>query len=383
MKVLFLVQGEGRGHMTQAISLGQILREAGHEIVGALVGKANDRQIPTFFEEQIHCPVFQFLAPNISYSNHGKGMQVGKTLLSLITNSKKYLKALHSVHDQIQDHNPDLIISFYETYSGLYNVVFRSKIPMICIAHQYLLLHPKFVFPKNRIISKILMSLNSQATSWQATKRLALSFRRMEPTTTPTIAVVPPLLRKEVVQRTSTQGDFFLVYMTHHSLSNQIIEWHQAHPEVPLHCFWDNPYVSEEFQYDATLTFHRINSGKYLDKLSSCKALVTTAGFESVCEAMYLGKPVMMVPVPNHFEQECNAIDGVIAGAGITSKTFDLSLLLEYLPKHQDQSKKFKNWYHSGHRIFLKEVEEAVSVTTSSKTSVPMLLTQRIVNSFF
>ena len=31
MKVLFIVQGEGRGHLTQAITLEEILRRNGHE----------------------------------------------------------------------------------------------------------------------------------------------------------------------------------------------------------------------------------------------------------------------------------------------------------------------------------------------------------------
>jgi hypothetical protein len=170
--------------------------------------------------------------------------------------------------------------------------------------------------------------------------------------------------------------------MTHHSLSKQIIEWHQAHPEVALHCFWDNPNVSDEFTFDATLTFHRINSEKYLRKLASCKALVTTAGFESVCEAMYLDKPVMMVPVPNHFEQQCNAIDGVIAGAGITSQTFDLSKILEYLPTHTSQSPIFKNWYYRGEALFLKEVTSAVKRPVLSRKAGRMpFFAQRILNS--
>ena len=33
MKFLFIVQGEGRGHLTQAITLEEILRRNGHEVV--------------------------------------------------------------------------------------------------------------------------------------------------------------------------------------------------------------------------------------------------------------------------------------------------------------------------------------------------------------
>ena len=39
MKFLFIVQGEGRGHLTQAITLEEILRRNGHEVVEVLVGK--------------------------------------------------------------------------------------------------------------------------------------------------------------------------------------------------------------------------------------------------------------------------------------------------------------------------------------------------------
>lgn len=357
MKILFLVQGEGRGHLTQAISMGQILRNAGHDITAAMVGVSPGRIIPAFFEEQISAPVFHFSAPNIVYNSEGAGMNLKATVYNLFKNHSAYVDGLRLIHNKIQSIKPDLIISFYETFSGLYNVLYRSGIPMVCVAHQYLLMHPRFIFPKSSKINQLIINLNSKLTSWRSAKRLALSFREIESRNDLKITIVPPLLRREVVQMEAIRDNFFLVYMTHHSLSKQIIEWHVAHPDVKLHCFWDNADVSDEFVFDETLTFHRINSKKYLRMLASCTALVTTAGFESVCEAMYLGKPVMMVPVPNHFEQECNAMDGVISGAGVTSKTFNLSVILDYLPKHVDQSQKFRSWYHRGEEMFLEEIE--------------------------
>lgn len=358
MRILFLVQGEGRGHLTQAISLGQILRGAGHKIVGAMVGTSPGRNIPSFFQEQLFAPVHHFAAPNIIYKAHGGGMNVGRTIATHLAYLPKYLRSLHSIHQTVRRINPDLIVSFYDTYGGLYNLIYRPGIPMICIAHQYLLLHPKFLFPEKSRISQFLINLNSQSTSWLSAKKLALSFREIPSAPARKITVVPPLLRKEVTRLMPHQGDFILVYMTHHSLSKQVIDWHTKHPDVQLHCFWDKAAAAGEFAYDDTLTFHQINSEKYLRMLATCRALVTTAGFESVCEAMYLGKPVMMVPVPNHFEQECNAIDGVISGAGVMSKSFDLSVILDYLPKHIDHSAKFRAWCSRGQEIFVREVAE-------------------------
>ena len=49
MKILFIVQGEGRGHLTQAITLEQMLRRHGHEVVEVLVGESKSRHLPGFF----------------------------------------------------------------------------------------------------------------------------------------------------------------------------------------------------------------------------------------------------------------------------------------------------------------------------------------------
>ena len=47
MKFLFIVQGEGRGHLTQAITLEDMLQRNGHEVVEVLVGKSSSRTLPT------------------------------------------------------------------------------------------------------------------------------------------------------------------------------------------------------------------------------------------------------------------------------------------------------------------------------------------------
>ena len=64
MKFLFIVQGEGRGHLTQAITLEEILRRNGHEVVEVLVGKSSSRRLPGFFNRNINAPVKRFVSPN-------------------------------------------------------------------------------------------------------------------------------------------------------------------------------------------------------------------------------------------------------------------------------------------------------------------------------
>ena len=60
MKYLFIVQGEGRGHLTQAITMEKMLLRHGHKVVGIMVGRNSDRGLPSFFEKQVKAPVTCF-----------------------------------------------------------------------------------------------------------------------------------------------------------------------------------------------------------------------------------------------------------------------------------------------------------------------------------
>jgi len=64
MKFIFIVQGEGRGHLTQALTLEERLRSEGHEVVEVLVGKSRYRKLPDFFLRQLKAQLSQFESPN-------------------------------------------------------------------------------------------------------------------------------------------------------------------------------------------------------------------------------------------------------------------------------------------------------------------------------
>lgn len=74
MKFLFIVQGEGRGHLTQAITLEEILLRNGHEVVEVLRERAVRGVCPGFFNRSIHPPVKRFVSPNFTaYASQPNG----------------------------------------------------------------------------------------------------------------------------------------------------------------------------------------------------------------------------------------------------------------------------------------------------------------------
>jgi uncharacterized protein (TIGR00661 family) len=356
-KFLFVVQGEGRGHLTQAISLFEILTSAGHQVVSVMVGMDNEHNLPTFFQEKIKIKIDTFSAPSLVYGQT-KAVKVWDTISTHLKKLPKYRKSVQFLAQKVEEHQPDVIVNFYDMICGLYAQFYRPIIPVVCIGHQYLLLHQSFISLPNKQIDRFLLNLNTRLTSLNSTRKLALSFVQMPDDKASSIAVTPPLIRNEVKKITPTSKPFILAYITHHKLSEDIINWHANHRDVEIHCFWNNKEFANEWQFRENLTFHQVNSEKFLRMMQECSGLICTAGFESVCEAMYLGKPIMMVPVPNHIEQEINALDGQRAGAGIADSEFNLTRFISYLPVHQNVSENFKSWQGQTSQIFLKNFEE-------------------------
>jgi uncharacterized protein (TIGR00661 family) len=343
-KFIFTVQGEGRGHLTQAISMTQIAREAGHEVVGYAVGSFQGRKIPTFFTEFIgDIPLIQYESPSINYGN-GNSVQLGKTAMQAITRFKTYCKSAASLENFIHELQPDGIVNFYESITGLYFLRTRSNIPCMSVGHQYLLLNRHFKTISEKKFDQFLLNINTKFTAIGTKKFLGLSFREMPDDDEKNIYVVPPLLRQEVKKIVPVNGKSWLMYVTHYKLADQIISWAENNKEIMLDCFWDHPKKKEVFSPSENLTFHPIDAEKYLAKMSNCAGLISTAGFESVAEAMYLKKPVMMVPVPNHIEQLINAYDGEISGAGIAAKSFDLEIFKDYLTQNRLANNEYEVW---------------------------------------
>lgn len=345
MKYLFIVQGEGRGHLTQAIALEEILRNSGHEVVEVLVGKSSSRQLPAFFNRNIHAPIRRFESPNFLPTASNKRNNLTRSIAYNVARLPVYLQSIRFIKEHIARSGADMVINFYELLTGLAYALYRIDTPQVCIGHQYLFLHRDFRFPEKHTSGLMLLQFFTRLTCMGACKKLALSFRSMDEDTQENIRVVPPLLRKEVLQcENTTQGDYIHGYMVNSGFAENVRQWHSAHPETALRFFWDRKGEKNIRREDDTLSFYPLNDTEFLRQMSGCRAYASTAGFESICEAMFLGKPALMVPA--HIEQDCNAFDAASNGAGIVADNFELDRLLDFA-EHYTPDPRFRTWVES------------------------------------
>ena len=353
MKYLFVIQGEGRGHFTQALSLKSTLERNGHKVVAVMVGGSAKRTLPLFFTEKIDSEIIQFQSPNFLPTPKGKHSPLLISILYNLLLLPVYIHSLLTIHHTIRDHEPDVVINFYELLCGVTYGLFNPKPPMINVAHQYYFLTPAFTYTGKDTWQFNLLNFYSRLTTLNSLKILALSFRADDNIQYGKISIVPPLLRQEVLQQEVSNGDYIHGYMLNSGFATELTVWSKNNTDQHLHFFWDKKEVGQTQKLTPTLTMHRLSDSLFLKFMAGCKAYATTGGFESVCEAMYMQKPVLMVPT--HIEQECNVIDAARSGAGVSAGEFDLDRLLGFVPAYT-KSMEFNYWTRTAEAMFLFEL---------------------------
>ena len=355
--MMLCVLGEGRGHMTQAMAVKEMAEAAGHQVVAVTVGASSHRPLPEYFTSAMKMPVRLMPTLEFKYQNN-RAVSNTATLLAVLGNLPKYFGYIRQLDAVVRETQPDVILNFFEPITAFYTLTRWKRPPVVAIGHQFMFQHPDYVRTPQLWKQLLSMRLYTWLLGARATK-LALSLYEAPDLPGKRIIVGPPILRKQLFSLTANpNGDFTLVYLLNHGYAEQIIAWSAKNPQTKLHCFYDKPGAPAEFQHSPSLTFHKLDGEKFLKMMAACRHVVCTAGFESVSEAAWLGKPLFLVPVENHVEQQVNAIDAQQFGIGIAEKSFNLDRLAE-LPDRLP-TEKFRAWLDRAPEKLFQAIEQAV-----------------------
>lgn len=339
-KVLILSNGEGRGHLTQVLSFKSILQDSEYEIVGCILGSTEGKKIPAYFKNNIEVPVWEIETPQF-IKNGNKSLSISKTILHNIFKIGKFNKSLNQIQHIVESVKPDIIINFYEVLTGLWCLKYKNDIPVISIAHQYLLNHSSFKFPDNIFFNILSLKFMNKLTSYGSKEKWCLSF--YDTNNENNLKIMPPLLRSEIFDKEVSKEDFILVYLCNEGYLSDI--------KNIAKCSNENfkVFINVDKQYSLlpNLTVYPLSDKDFLEEMSKCKAIMMTSGFESVCEARYLNKPCLLVPIENHYEQKCNAFDAQISDIGEFSESFDVIKLLWFIERYKSDNSKFIEWVKS------------------------------------
>ena len=146
-----------------------------------MVGKSPARQLPDFFLRQMQLPIYPFESPNFLTTAKNKQVCLTRSLAYNVLRLPKFLRSMHYIQQVIRESEVDVVVNFYELLTGLTYLVYRPKAVLVCVAHQYLFLHPDFEFPRANRLSLFSFRLFTRVMAIGATKRLALSSQPIDP----------------------------------------------------------------------------------------------------------------------------------------------------------------------------------------------------------
>ena len=174
MNVMFTVQGDGRGHMTQAIALKEMLEQSGHQVVAVLAGQNQSRTLPSFFTEAFQVPVEPFPSPGFTLKQ-GKAISTVRSVMHFFGNVRAYWRSLAAIQSAIDRTQPDLMVNFLEPLAGYFNLRRRPKVPVLSVAHHFMFEHPRYPKVHKFGLQTLSMRFYVRLTGANAS-RLALSF---------------------------------------------------------------------------------------------------------------------------------------------------------------------------------------------------------------
>lgn len=344
MKYLFFIQNEGRGHLTQALTVANELKARGYQIVGAVLSDNPNRQLPTFFKEQLNVPIYFVKSPYFLKNKKQTGISLNKSVIFNLINLPNYLHSARKVKKLCKELQPDVILNFYEPIVGLYHLLYKNAPTTYSFGHQFFLDHPAFQKPPRQKANHLFLSFYNKLVSCGSKYNLALSFTKEDDYNAKKIIVCPPLIRPEIKNSTVENKNFILSYLLNDGYCQEIITWAKNHENQKIEAFWDKKNEPTIKMFGSNLTFHQIGGELFIDLLAKCSLYMSTAGFESICEAAYLQKNIFMVPTANHYEQLCNATDAKRAGLAQSDSFFNIDLALSSNYQSTSSKKIFKDW---------------------------------------
>ncbi len=327
MRILYGVVGEGMGHATRSRVVLRHLLARGHEVQIVVSGRAHDLLAEEFPQvRRIHGLELVYGENEVqkrkTFLANLEGLNAG-----LPDNVKAWFRL-------VREFAPEVVISDFESWSYLYGR--NRRLPVISIdnmqvinrcAHGDLLEGHKKAF---RLAKTIVKAKLPGCAHYLVTTFFYPPVRKKRTT------LVPPILRDEVLAARATASD------EGHVLVYQSGETHGALVDV-LRTFGDTEFRVyglrrdlQETERDGNITWRPFSQQGFIDDLASSRAAIAGGGFSLMGEAVFLGKPMLSVPLIGQFEQTLNALWLEKLRYGLYRQTVtreDIGVLLERAPE--------------------------------------------------
>ncbi len=339
-KILYGFSGEGLGHATRVKEVARGLMASGHEIFFASYDRGYKYLSHDFEVAEISGIVFTYENNEFVFS---------KTFFNSFLKGPATVKSLDKIADIIKDKKIDLVISDFEPLTALSAKLY--KLPLISLDNQHVITKTKVDYPKNYKQGYVIDLLATRLVMFNARAYLVLSFFGCQPINSK-VSIFAPVIRQEILEQKPKTGDYALVYLT--SKFEGMAEILRGLDQKFI------IYGLDKEGKENNLIFKKTSREGFLEDLVSCRAIIGTAGFSVISEALYLGKPYLAVPAKNQFEQILNAYQLAKMGYGEYQEELTRDGVIKFLSNLETYKDRLAGGIKPGNQAVLDKLEELI-----------------------
>lgn len=329
-RIIYALSGQGRGHASRVMAVSDELRARGHEIVFCCGGTA--REILAMKEEPV-IPV-----PPLRQVMEGNEVRLLQTLRSNWESIVNLDRIVDDLSHEFDTFEPDLVITDFEAFS--HRAADRLGIPVVSFNHQQIVTETRYSLPLKYRFDAMMTALAVRLIAPEDPEHVLItSFFYPELRDPANATLIPPIIRPAVQRLNPAPGDHVLVYYNSTEGAEHVLQTLRA---VDAEFIVYNFTPPNDAGVYPNVKFKEPCIEEFLEDLASSRAVLSTAGFTLTSEALYLGKPLLVVPNRGVFEQTLNALflerDGL--GAAVLDRSLtrnDITAFLDNRASYESQ----------------------------------------------
>ncbi len=347
MKVLYGVTGEGMGHAMRSRVVLEHLLAAGHQVEIMASGRAATFLGKKFGDVNTIHGLHMILEEN--------RVRPGKTLWSnVLKGALGVPRNIAAYFELIRAFEPEVVISDFESWTYFYGR--NHRLPILSIDNMQIIHRcqlPADIIEGNQVSFQLTKAfIKTKLPSCDA--YFITSFFR-PPMRKPNTYLFNPILRPEILVAKAEPGDHLLIYQ---SGPNAALQAALTASGLESRIYGMRPGITEQ-QREGNLRFLPFSEDVFISDLATCRAVIAGGGFTLMGEAVFLGKPMLALPLERQFEQWLNAKYLEREGYGMFTLTLDdPQVLPRFLERTAEYARALAGYQQKDNREILAAVDE-------------------------
>jgi uncharacterized protein (TIGR00661 family) len=362
MRLLYGVVGEGMGHAMRSQVVLESLFAQGHDVRIVASGRAASHLERLHPGRVLRITGLQLVYRDNMVSFVRTMLANLRSVASVPTNLRRYLETAH-------DFQPDVVISDFESWS--YWFARGMQIPIISVDNMQIIdrCHhdPRLISDHRRAFRVARSVVRNKLPKCNA--YLVTTFFDV-PIAKPRTRLHPPILRRVILDAALRvrAGSHVVVYQTGTSHDALVRELKAVNAEFRVYGLRRD--LTKD-QVEDNLTFRPFSEERFIDDVATSRAVVAGGGFTLMTECIYLGKPMLSVPVVGQFEQILNAeyLQGL--GYGRWAARVDAAGVRRFLDEAEACRERLREFRHDHNAGFFADLDQTLQAAEAEGALSP------------